>query len=113
MWFNLLAFDIVSNISFGEHLHAVERGTKHQFVTDFLASCRMFPFIPMAWTYPAVKVALDTMMRVPVFMKSFEVGFRATRDRVKRRIAAGRLEERGDLMSFVGAISASLDTELT
>ena len=83
MWYTLLAFDIVTDLSFGEPLSAVQGGEKHAFIKDFAASCRVCPSVPLANTYAPVGF-LSKLMMVPSFRKSQEMGYLATRSKVKR-----------------------------
>jgi cytochrome P450 len=105
MWFNLLAFDAITDLSFGEPLGGLHDGQKHPFIGVFFASCRLFPFIPTAWTYPAIRVMLTALMSIPSFKRQQENGYRNTEAKVQRRMDKGELADRKDFMTYVCAFA--------
>ena len=40
VWYTILAFDIVTELSLGEPLNAVQGSEKHAYIKNFVASCR-------------------------------------------------------------------------
>ncbi|MCJ1380206.1 hypothetical protein MMC17_003309 [Xylographa soralifera] len=99
-WYTLLAFDIVTDLSFGEPLGAVQGGQKHPFIENFALSCRLYPMIPMANTYAIMAFAFNLMMRIPSFKKSQEMGYLATKSKVERRMAS-KSPDRKDFMTYI------------
>lgn len=100
-WFNYLAFDVVTDLSFGEPLGALERGTSDPFIDGFFKACKMFAVVPMVHEYSLFKLFFKAMMCLPPVRKSQERGYIGTKSKVEKRM--GMKTERKDFMTYVRA----------
>jgi hypothetical protein len=98
-WFNYLAFDIVTDLSFGEPLGALRRGTSDPYIEGFFNACRMFIVIPLTHEYLLFKAIVKLMMRVPLIRRSQEMGYLATKSKVEKRLNAKT--DKKDFMTYV------------
>ncbi|KAG9230932.1 cytochrome P450 monooxygenase-like protein, partial [Amylocarpus encephaloides] len=96
--FNCLSFDIVSGLSFGEAVGALKGD--YSYIETFFASCKLYPIIPTAYEYSAVKMALDFMMMIPKFRKTHEMGYLATKAKVERRMEH-EVSKYRDFMTYI------------
>ncbi|TVY22564.1 Cytochrome P450 monooxygenase [Lachnellula hyalina] len=99
-WYNLIAFDVVSDLSFGESLDAIQGGTRHEFIEGFFSACRYQPFFVMAREYRSIGLLLKAMMSIPSFKRVQEMGYQSTKDKVLRRIAL-KSDTRRDFMTYI------------
>jgi len=99
-WYNLLTFDIITDLAFGEPLHAVESGDHHPYVDDVFTSCKIFPIVPTAWEYPVVNYLLKALMNIPFIKEKQELGYSITKSKVEKRMATNQLR-RKDFMTYV------------
>ena len=104
MWYTLLAFDIVTDLSFGEPLHAVAGAQKHPFIEGFFASCRMYPMIPLSHAYASIGLLMKLMLKIPAFKKVSEEGYMATEEKVQKRIAM-KSPDRKDFITCVRVVT--------
>jgi hypothetical protein len=98
-WFDCLAFDIVTDLSFGEPLGALERGTRDAYIDDFFRACRMFVVIPLMHEYWLFRKVFQGLMSVPAVRKVHEMGYLATRAKVERRMVSATKKK--DFMKYV------------
>ena len=100
MWYTLLAFDVVTDLSFGEPLHAVKGAQRHPFIEEFFASCRMYPMIPLSHAYVSIGLLMKLMLKIPAFKKVQDKGYMATKEKVEKRVAS-HSPDRKDFMTYV------------
>jgi cytochrome P450 len=98
-WLNYLAFDIVADLSFGESLGALTRGTPDPYIERFYGACRTYVVIPMMHEYCLFKMFFFSLMKIPAVRKAQEVSYRGTRAKVERRMASQC--DRKDFMNHV------------
>lgn len=102
-WYNLIAFDVVSDLSFGESLDALHAGTRHEFIQGFFSACRYQPLFVLAREYKPIGLLLRTLMSIPSFKRVQEMGYQSTKDKVLRRIEL-KSDTRRDFMTYVSII---------
>jgi cytochrome P450 len=103
-WFNYLAFDVVTDLSFGEPLGALARGTPDAYIEGFFQACRVFIVTPMMHEYSLFKAFFMTMMNIPAIKQWQEMGYLATKTKVEKRI--GTQTDRKDFMTYVGRLES-------
>lgn len=99
-WCNYLAFDIVTDLSFGEPLGALSRGAPDPYIDGFFKSCRLFPIIPLLYEYSFVRLLFNLSMKIQAVKGSQEMGYLATKEKVERRMSQDRTEKK-DFMTYV------------
>ncbi|OCL06611.1 cytochrome P450 [Glonium stellatum] len=99
-WLNLLAFDIITDLSFGQPLGAVKSGGRHPYIEDLFMGCRIFPLIPTAWEYNIVRLLLKAMMAIPYIRRKQEIGYLGAKLKVEKRMAV-KQTERKDFMTYI------------
>jgi len=101
-WFNYLAFDVVTDLSFGEELGALKKGVRDEYIDGFFTGCRVYGVIPMVHEYAVCRWLFAALMKVPAVKRSEEDRWSAaTTKRVNKRMDA--VTDRNDFMSHVGA----------
>jgi cytochrome P450 len=98
-WFNYLAFDVVTDLSFGEPLGALERGTSDPYIEGFFSACKMFIVVPLMHEYALFNLFFKTMMKIPAVKRSQEMGYLATKTKVEKRMKTRT--DRKDFMTYV------------
>jgi cytochrome P450 len=98
-WFNYLAFDVVTDLSFGDPLGALEIGAPDPYIEGFFSACRMFIVIPMMHEYYLFNLFFKGMMKIPAVRKSQEMGYLATKNKVEKRI--NTKTDRKDFMTYI------------
>ncbi|KAI4858863.1 putative benzoate 4-monooxygenase cytochrome P450 [Hypoxylon rubiginosum] len=99
-WCNYLAFDIVTDLSFGEPLGALSRGAPDPYIDGFFKSCRLFPIIPLLYEYSFVRLLFNLSMKIQAVKGSQEMGYLATKEKVERRMSQDRTEKK-DFMTYI------------
>lgn len=100
-WFDYLAFDIVTDLSFGEPLGALQRGVPNSYISGFYKACRMYPIIPMIHEYSPMRLLFSMLMKIPAIKRDQEMGYLATKEKVERRFKQDRFNGK-DFMTYVG-----------
>lgn len=98
-WFNYLSFDVVTDLSFGESLGALKRGTPDPYIEGFWRSCKMWIMIPLMWEYTIIDLLFKAMLRIPAVKRDREMSYLGTKSKVDKRMATQT--DRKDFMAYV------------
>lgn len=101
-WYTRVSFDIVSDLSFGESLNALQKNTLHEFIKGFFTSCRYYSFFLMAQEYKIFGFILQTLMLLPIIRNAEEMGYQSTKDKVSKRISLQSKSQK-DFMTYVSS----------
>ncbi|KAI0143697.1 putative benzoate 4-monooxygenase cytochrome P450 [Xylariaceae sp. FL1272] len=85
-----LAFDVITDLSYGQSLEALKKTQPNPFIVGFYRDCQMYPIIPTVNEYSPLRFLFGLMMRVPAIKKGQEMAFRTTQETVLRRMKHGR-----------------------
>ena len=99
-WLELLSFDVISDLTFGESLHGLEAGAKGDYIENIYMGCKMMPVILMGWDYTLVKWLIQLMFKLPSVRMAREGDAADTEAKVERR-KARKDQARKDFMTYV------------
>ncbi|KAF4213397.1 hypothetical protein CNMCM5878_000031 [Aspergillus fumigatiaffinis] len=96
-WFNLITFDIIGDLAFGEPFYGLESTQYHHWVATIFESVKLFPFVKMKDTYPTVfnLVSLFVPKRL---LEAQKEQIAHAREAVKKRLHNSSAYNRGDFM---------------
>lgn len=98
-WFNYLSFDVITDLSFGESLGALKRGTPDPYIETFWESCKLFVTVPLMQEYTIFNRLFKLVMRIPAVKRNQQAGYLGTKSRVDKRM--GIKTDRKDFMTYV------------
>ena len=100
MWLDLLCFDVLHDLTFGESFDGVKTGKVDPYLDNIYMGCRMTPVVLMMWDYTIVKWALALMSQLPS-IKNTQEGDKIVQDAKIAKRTALKDDARKDFMTYV------------
>ena len=102
-WFDILTFDIMSHMTFGESFAKLPTGELDPFIIDLFGKFKMYNMIYISREYAVVNFLLKLMMMIPSIAKAQEDYFDGTKLKVERRMRPD-FPDQHDFMKYVSEL---------
>ncbi|PQE06866.1 cytochrome P450 protein [Rutstroemia sp. NJR-2017a BVV2] len=99
-WFDILTFDIMSHLTFGESFSALPTGELDPFTVDLFGKFKMYNLIYLSREYGWINSLFKLMMKLPSVAEQQRRYFEGTRLKVEKRMQTDNPDEH-DFMRYI------------
>ncbi|KAF2755430.1 cytochrome P450 [Pseudovirgaria hyperparasitica] len=99
-YFDLLSFDIITDLTYGESFDGVRTGETNQLLKDLYQGSKLNPILLTSWDYAPLMWLLKFLFSLPKAKELQEGEEKGQKDRMNRRRAKGT-DAKKDFMSYI------------